>query len=103
VVAKRHALELNRKAAAEQIGISAHSLGRLEREAHLPRGEALIRVARWAGFDTEPAPTQIPHEVERDDSGDAMELHLRADKDLSDEDAALLVDLMRAASARLKE
>lgn len=99
VVDKRDALGLDHKSAASKIGISVASLERFERDATLAAGDDLSRLAAWAGVDLTPDDHR-PGSGERSSKG--FELHLRADKNLSDEDAELLVDLMQNASERLR-
>ena len=106
VRAKREAEKLSLRAAAKELGISASTLSRVENGTHVPESEHLVRLARWAGLPLDrPARRRRPKDVHGPDAStmEAVELHLRADKELTVEDAEMLVDLMRRAYERLSE
>lgn len=103
VRAKRRSKNLSIREAAEQIGVSAPTISRVER-GHLPERESLLRLARWAGVRIDP----VLHEharrarnaaVHAPDAStvEAIELHLRADKNLSRNDAEALSEMFRLA------
>lgn len=104
VRAKRRSRELNIRDAAKEIGISAPTLSRVERGAHLPDGQNLLRVARWAGVRIDPVlhtdSRRLRNAAVHDPGApttEAVELHLRADKNLSREDAEALAKMFRVA------
>lgn len=100
VRAKREAEKLSLRAAAQRLDISAATLSRVESGEHLPDRDRLLRLADWAGV---PLGASARHRrnqlVHGDDAStvEAVELHLRADKDLRPEDAEILVQLVRTA------
>jgi transcriptional regulator with XRE-family HTH domain len=103
VRAKRRSKKLSIREAAELVGVSAPTISRVER-GHLPEREILLRLARWAGVPLDP----VLHEnarrtrnavVHSPDAStlEAVELHLRADKNLSRGDAEALSEMFRLA------
>ena len=105
VRAKRDAENLSLRSASKQLGMSAATLSRAENGTHVPEGENLVKLARWVGM-----PLDLPRRRVRADvhgpgasTMEAVELHLRADKELTVEDAEMLVDLMRTAYERLSK
>jgi transcriptional regulator with XRE-family HTH domain len=103
VRAKRRGKKLSLREAAEVLGVSAPTISRVER-GHLPERESLLRLARWAGVRIDP----VLHETARRarntavhspdaSTVEAIELHLRADKNLSDDDAEALSEMFRLA------
>lgn len=103
VRAKRDAQNLSLRVAAKKLGMSAATLSRAENGTHIPEGENLVKLARWVGM-----PLDRPRRRARTDvhgpgasTMEAIELHLRADKELTVDDAEMLVDLMRTAYQRL--
>jgi len=103
VRAKRRSKKLSIREAAEEAGVSAPTISRVER-GHLPERENLLRLARWAGVRIDP----VLHEnarrvrnadVHRPDAStvEAVELHLRADKNLSRDAAEALTEMFRLA------
>jgi transcriptional regulator with XRE-family HTH domain len=105
--ARRRSEGLSIRDVARQIGVSAPTLSRVERGQHLPDRENLLRIARWAGVRIDP--TLHPDEARRrrnqvvhaSDAStlEAVEMHLRADKNLSRDDAEALSELFRVAYA----
>ncbi len=90
---------------AQEIGVSAPTLSRVERGQHLPERENLLRIARWAGVRLDPVlhpgdarqlRNQLVHAPDAS-TIEAVEMHLRADKDLSRSDAESLSELFRVA------
>jgi len=103
VRAKRRSRKLSIREAAEEVGVSAPTISRVER-GHLPERENLLRLARWAEVRIDP----VLHESgrRRRDTAihgpdastvEAVELHLRADKNLSSDDAEALSEMFRLA------
>jgi transcriptional regulator with XRE-family HTH domain len=105
--AKRRAKRLSIRQAAEQTGVSAPTLSRVERGAHLPERENLLRLARWAGIRIDPdvhGGTRARNRAVHDPGAstlEAVELHLRADKNLKREDAEALTEMFRVAYEHL--
>ena len=103
VRAKRRSKKLNIREAAQEIGVSAPTLSRVER-GHLPERENLLRLARWAGVRIDPvlhrdarrARNVVVHHP-GESTVEAVELHLRADKNLSRDDAEALSEMFRLA------
>src|SRR5205809_5100723 len=84
VRAKRRSKKLSLREAAEELGVSAPTISRVER-GHLPERESLLRLARWAGVRIDP----VLHETARRlrntvvhspdaSTVEAIDLHLRA-------------------------
>ena len=105
VRAKREAEGLSLRAAAKQLEMSAATLSRVENGTHTPDSANLLKLARWAGMKLdEPRRRQGPDvHGPKASTMEAVELHLRADKELSVDDAEMLVDLMRTAYDRLSK
>jgi transcriptional regulator with XRE-family HTH domain len=103
VRAKRRSKKLSLREAAEQLGVSAPTISRVER-GHLPERESLLRLARWAGVRIDPvlhetarrARNTVVHSPDAS-TVEAIELHLRADKNLTDDDAEALSEMFRLA------
>lgn len=105
--AKRRSKGLSIRQAAEETGVSAPTLSRVERGTHLPERENLLRLARWAGIRIDPdvhAGARARNRVVHDPGAstlEAVELHLRADKNLKREDADALTEMFRVAYEHL--
>lgn len=100
VRAKRKAEKLSLRAAAKMLGMSAATISRVESGDHLPERDHLLLLADWAGLPLGEKSRQRRNElVHGDDAStvEAVELHLRADKDLKADDAEILVQLVRTA------
>lgn len=111
---KRLARGLSVRQAAQEANVSPTTFSRVERGAHLPDRENLLNLARWVGISLD----ELQHHGRgaRDDrhernvivhrpgesTSEAVALHLRADKDLSPEDARILMEVFRAAYENLK-
>jgi transcriptional regulator with XRE-family HTH domain len=105
--AKRRSERLSIRQAADVTGVSAPTLSRVER-GHLPDTENLLRLARWAGLaiNTTPGTRGRRHDAVHAASAstlEAIELHLRADKDLSRADAEALTEMFRVAYEHLAD
>jgi transcriptional regulator with XRE-family HTH domain len=103
VRAKRRSKKQSIREAAEEVGVSAPTISRVER-GHLPERENLLRLARWAGVRIDPdihRDARRARNVVVHDPGastiEAVELHLRADKNLSRDDAEALSEMFRLA------
>src|SRR6266511_4254059 len=109
VRAKRRSKKLSIREAAAEVGVSAPTISRVER-GHLPERENLLRLARWAGVRIDPV---LHHDVRRVRNAlvhgpeastvEAVELHLRADKNLSRDDAEALSEMFRLAYDALSD
>jgi transcriptional regulator with XRE-family HTH domain len=104
VRAKRRSRNLTIREAASEIGVSAPTLSRVERGTHLPDPRNLLRLARWAGVRIDPVlhtdSRRLRNAVIHDPGAsttEAVELHLRADKNLSRDDADALAEMFRLA------
>jgi len=105
--AKRRSERLSIRQVAGVTGVSAATLSRVER-GHLPDTENLLRLARWAGLaidTTSDARAQRNEAVHAASAStiEAIELHLRADKDLSRADAEALTEMFRVAYEHLAD
>jgi transcriptional regulator with XRE-family HTH domain len=104
VKARRRALGISLRAAAVDAGVSAATLSRVERGDYMPERDNLFRLLRWVGA---PAAAPEAEHAEPHAPGaptmEAIELHLRADKDLSAADAEAIAQMIRLAYDRLKE
>ena len=107
VRAKRKADKLSLRAAAKILGMSAATISRVETGDHLPERDHLLRLADWAGVPLGSAAqrSRRNHLVHGDDAStvEAVELHLRADKNLDPQDAELLVQLVRSAYDQMSQ
>lgn len=103
VRAKRQGLNWSLRQAAEELGVSAATLTRVESGNHLPDRKNLFELARWVGMDLGSGPGE-PQQLHSPDATtvEAITLHLRADPDLQAEDAEMLVDIMQTAYERLR-
>jgi transcriptional regulator with XRE-family HTH domain len=103
VLAKRRSKGLSIREAAKEAGVSAPTFSRTERGQHLPDRENLLRIAKWADVRIDP----VVHGLQRRrnvavhgdsaSTSEAVELHLRADKNLAREDADALAQMFRVA------
>jgi transcriptional regulator with XRE-family HTH domain len=97
--ARRRERGLTLRAAAAEVGVSAATLSRVERGKHLPERDSLSKLVGWLGLTDvasgEPHPPGAA-------TMEAVELHLRADKDLSAADAETIAQMVRLAYERLK-
>lgn len=103
VRAKRRSKNLSIREAAEQVGVSAPTISRVER-GHLPERENLLRLARWAEVRIDPVLHDDARQARNSaihgpdaSTVEAVELHLRADKNLSRDDAEALAEMFRLA------
>ena len=103
--ARRRERALSLRDAAAEIGVSAATLSRVERGDYLPERDNLFTLLRWLGVPaaapTAPAAPAEPH-APGAATMEAIELHLRADKDLSPADADTIAQMVRLAYDRLR-
>ncbi len=104
--AKRREKNFSLRETARECGVSASTLSRIERGVApaLPDAETLDRLAQWLGVSVgfliqQPDP---PKDVEAGNipelsTPEVVEVHLRADRNLSPETAAALAELFRLA------
>jgi transcriptional regulator with XRE-family HTH domain len=101
VKTKRLSLKLSLRAAAEQTGISAPTLSRVERGLRLPDRANLERLVDWAGLKVGSFPSALPPnrvvEPENLSVPEAVTLHLRADPGLKPEQAEALAEMFKLA------
>jgi transcriptional regulator with XRE-family HTH domain len=103
---KRHRdeLKMSLRDVADEIGVSASTLSRIENGTGKPDADNIARITRWLdmpvdrvmsnrqGNDVE-AVVYYPHEA----TPEIVEAHLRADRNLSPETAKALSELFRVA------
>jgi transcriptional regulator with XRE-family HTH domain len=86
--------------AAEEADVSPATLSRLERGDYVPGRENLLKIAAWLGVTVDELTETghaAKHEGEPESTPEAVALHLRADKKLTPEDAAVLEQVFRSA------
>lgn len=105
---RRLGLRLPVRQAAKEAGVSPATFSRVERGHHTPDGENLLKLAAWAGVRLdELRPTgarreKPVHPNEPASTPEAVAMHLRADRKLEPEDAAILADIFRSAYESLR-
>jgi len=104
---KRHRdeLKMSLRDVADEIGVSASTLSRIENGTGKPDADNIARITRWLDMPVDRVMTGIrtsksvepvvyyPHEA----TPEIVEAHLRADKKLSPETAKALSELFRVA------
>lgn len=102
--ARRRERALSLRDAAAEIGVSAATLSRVERGDYLPERDNLFTLLRWLGVAVPAAASPAPAEPHAPGAAtmEAIELHLRADKELSSEDADTIAQMVRLAYERLR-
>lgn len=101
IKAKRRELGIGLRTAAEESGISPSTLSRLERgiSQSLPDTETLTKVANWLGVSLEDLIPQNMSNNALDEpelsTPEAIEVYLRADKNLTPETAKALSDMFK--------
>ncbi len=98
--ARRRESGLSLREAAAEVGVSAATLSRVEGGGHLPDRDNLFALLRWLGLEVA-AGGEEPHPPDAT-TMEAIELHLRADRDLSPGDADALAQMLRLAYERLR-
>lgn len=105
IKAKRQETGLGLRAAAEESGISASTLSRLERGiGAAPDAETMTKLSEWleASVDDLLFGGEAKFkELEELSTPEIIAVHLRADKNLSPETAEALAELFRAAYKQL--
>lgn len=105
IKAKRQESGLGLRAAAEESGISASTLSRLERGiGAAPDAGTMRKLSIWLDASVDDllfGGEAKFKEVEHLSTPDIIEVHLRADKNLSKETAAALAELVHAAYKQL--
>jgi transcriptional regulator with XRE-family HTH domain len=85
--------------AANDAGISPATFSRLERGDYMPGRESLLKVAKWLDVSVDElasGESLTKHRGEPESTPEAVALHLRADKRLSPDDAAVLEKVFRS-------
>jgi transcriptional regulator with XRE-family HTH domain len=106
---RRLGLHLPLRKAAIEAGVSPATFSRVERGGHLPERENLLRLLRWADINLDEVRSDAPaaehpgHHGEPESTPEAVALHLRADPDLSPQDARVLAELFRSAYEVLRK
>ncbi len=106
IKAKRREKNFSLREASRACGVSPSTLSRIERgmAPALPDAETLDRLAKWLGVSVgfliqNPDPTKEEEESNLPElsTPEVIEVHLRADKNLSPETAAALAELFKLA------
>lgn len=101
IKAKRREKGLGLRAAAQETGVSASTLSRLERSApsSLPDTETLTKLANWLNisFDELLVTNKLNSEEDtpQPSTPEIIEVHLRADKNLSPDTAKTLAEMFK--------
>jgi len=98
--ARRRERGMSLRAAAAEIGVSAATLSRVEGGAYLPERDNLFRLLEWLGVAGPETATE-PH-APGASTLEAIELHLRADRELAAADADAIAQMVRLAYERLR-
>lgn len=101
IKAKRRETGLGLRAAAEQSGVSASTLSRLERGAarSLPDSDTLTKLAEWLRVSVSSLLSTRQEAKGKEpklNTLEVVEVHLRADRDLSPETANALAQMFKA-------
>jgi transcriptional regulator with XRE-family HTH domain len=100
--ARRRERALSLREAAAEIGVSAATLSRVERGDYLPERDNLFTLLRWLGVPAAASPVPAEPHAPGAATMEAIELHLRADKDLAPADADTIAQMVRLAYDRLR-
>jgi transcriptional regulator with XRE-family HTH domain len=97
VRARRQAQNLGMRGAAAAAGVSPATLSRVERGDYVPGRDNLMKLAAWLDVPVDELvhAGSAHHEGEPQSTLEAVALHLRADKKLSADDAAVLEEVFR--------
>jgi transcriptional regulator with XRE-family HTH domain len=101
IKAKRRELGVGLRAAAEESGVSPSTLSRLERgvSPSLPDTETLTKITSWLGVSLEDVLAHNASSTKIDEpdlsTTEAIEVYLRADKNLTPETAKALSDMFK--------
>ncbi|MCA1618185.1 MAG: helix-turn-helix domain-containing protein [Acidobacteria bacterium] len=85
---RREELGLSLRDVADETGVSASTLSRIENGTGKPDADNIARLTGWLDM-----PVYFPHEA----TPDIVEAHLRADRNLTPETAKALSELFRVA------
>jgi transcriptional regulator with XRE-family HTH domain len=98
--AERSSRNLNWKQVAEQSGVSASTLTRLAQDKK-PDVDSLAALIAWSGLDSD----DFIRSTSRTDAGNFSKsiALLRSDPNLSQDSAAMLEDMLKAAYERLRK
>jgi transcriptional regulator with XRE-family HTH domain len=97
---KRRQTGLSLREAADQIGITAPTLQRLE-SRQTPTASTLLKLAEWLGLGVDDL-RRVPKERQRRDVVQQFEVLLRADPDLDPEAATTIANVARQVYDGLK-
>lgn len=86
--------------AAQQIGVSAATLSRIEQEKFVPKYDTLAKICEWLGEPVERYLEIIAPPVVEGDTLKEIEVHLRADKKLSRGSARELMGIIKTLYER---
>jgi transcriptional regulator with XRE-family HTH domain len=109
IKAKRRKEGLGLRSAAEASGVSPSTLSRLERgiSPSLPDTETLTKISNWLGVSLEDILVQNkPNKTSEDpalSTVEAIEIYLRADKNLTPETAKALSDMFKMIYKQFSE
>jgi transcriptional regulator with XRE-family HTH domain len=90
---KRNQMGLSLREAADQIGLTAPTLQRLE-SRQMPTAPTLLRLAEWLGLSLDEL-RRVPKERQRRDAIEQFEVLLRADPNLDPEAATTIANVAR--------
>lgn len=93
--AYRREHELTLAETAEQTGVSASTLSRIENSKFVPKLETMATLCDWMGVPIEDF-AEIHGEDESRETLERVSVHLRADRKLSAEAAQQIIDVVRA-------
>lgn len=102
---ERERRKMGLRAVADVTGVSASTLSRIENETCQPDADNIARLTKWLkmpverimGGQTKKGENQPVIYFPQEATPDIVEVHLRADKNLSPESAAALAELFRVA------
>lgn len=102
---ERERRKMGLRAVAEATGVSASTLSRIENGTCQPDADNIARLTKWLkmpverimGGQTKKGDNQPVIYFPQEATPDIVEVHLRADKNLSPESAAALAELFRVA------
>ena len=108
---KREEMGLSLRDVADETGVSASTLSRIENGTGKPDADNIARLTGWLNMpmervmgaprpDMESAATAAVHYFPQEATPDIVEAHLRADRNLTPETAKALSELFRVAYAQ---
>jgi transcriptional regulator with XRE-family HTH domain len=99
LVKRKVAESANLREAAKAAGVSPATLSRVQRGGHTPDRDALAAIARWLQVPIDKLlaePPPVDQTTPEMSTVEKIEVHLRADPNLSAKAAATLADVFRA-------